>query len=167
VRVLRGHSNGVNAANFDPSGELVVTGSSDNTARVWDLASERTRVVLTGHTGLLYGARFSPDGRNVVTASDDGTARVWDAATGEQLLELLGDGYPITDAGFDPAGRRIVTAGLGLDPERPGSALPSVHDTARIYSCGVCGSLDDLMRAARERVTRGLTPAERREFLGE
>ena len=102
----------------------------------------------------------------MVTASDDGTARVWDAATGEQLLELRGDGYPITDAGFDPAGRRIVTAGLGVDPERA-TLLGGIRGAARIYDCEVCGSLDDLLLAAPEHVTRELTPAESREFLGE
>jgi hypothetical protein len=61
--------------------------------------------------------------------------------------------YPLTDAGFDSAGLRIVTA--------------SLIGTARIYRCGVCGSLEDLLRTARAHVTRGLTPAERREFLGE
>jgi WD40 repeat protein len=89
----------------------------------------------------------------VVTASRDGTARVWDVATGEQLLELRASRYPLTDAGFDPAGLRIVTA--------------SFIGTARIYRCGVCGSLEDLLRTARAHVTRGLTPAEHREFLGE
>jgi WD40 repeat protein len=166
LRLLRGHSNLVNGAAFGPGGERVVTASSDNTARIWDAASGRTLVVLKGHTGLLFAARFSPDGRTVVTASEDGTARVWDAATGEELLELLGDGDPVTDAGFDPAGRRVVTAGLGVDPAAPPSLPVGLDGAARIYRCGVCGSLEDLLREAQGQITRELTAAERREFLG-
>ncbi len=167
LRVLRGHSNAVNAAAFGPGGKLVVTGSSDNTARIWDAASGRTRVVLKGHSDLVFATRFSPDGSTVVTASYDGSAGVWDAASGDQLLELRGDGHPITDAGFDPAGRRIVTAGLGLDPADPSSLAARPDGAARIYDCEVCGSLPDLLRTARAQVTRELTAAERREFLGE
>src|SRR5215211_2745704 len=151
LAVLRGHSGPVNTAAFSPDGELVVTGSSDNSARIWDVARGRTRRVLEGHRGLVVAARFSPNGRFVVTASWDGTARVWDVATGEQLLVLRASRGSLADAGFDPAGRRIVIATyLGL---------------ARVYDCDVCGSLPDLLRTARTGVTRGLSPAERREFL--
>ena len=86
-----------------------------------------------------------------MTASFDGTARVWDAATGEELL-ALGDGALLNDAAFAPDGLRIVTAGF--------------DGKARIYACEVCGSLGDLLREARASVTRGLTAAERREYLG-
>lgn len=64
----------------------------------------------------------------------------------------VGEGTPLNDAAFAPDGRRIVTAGF--------------DGAARIYTCEVCGSLDDLLREARASVTRGLTAAERREFLG-
>jgi WD40 repeat protein len=180
IRVLSGHAGTVYSAAFSPDGELVVTGSGDNTARIWDLAGGRTRVVLTGHEDTVGAARFSPDGRFVVTASHDGTARVWDAFTGDQLLEFrAGDprlGGPkganrrllraaaasgldpaelriVADAGFDPSGRRIVTA--------------SYDGVVRVYRCEICGTLDDLLSRARAEVTRGLTAAERREFLGE
>ena len=180
VAVLRGHSSTVYSAAFSPDGKLVVTGSGDNSARIWDLADGRTRVVLAGHEDTLVAARFSPDGRFVVTASFDGTARVWDAFTGDQLLEFrAGDpqfGGPkganrrllraaaamgldpedlriVADAGFDPSGQRIVTA--------------SNDGAVRVYRCEICGSLDDLLETARAEVTRGLTAAERREFLGE
>jgi WD40 repeat protein len=140
------------SAAFDPGGRRVATASSDNTARISDVSTGRTRVVLSGHTQFLTAARFSPDGRFVVTASYDGTARVWDARTGEELI-ALGEGAPLNDAAFAPDGLRIVTAGL--------------DGKARIYTCEVCSSLGDLMREARGSVTRGLTTAERREFLGD
>lgn len=150
--VLQGRSNLVLSAAFDPAARRVVTGSADNTARIWDAATGRTRSVLSGHTDLVTAARFSPDGRFVVTASYDGTARLWDAATGEELTDF-GEGIPLNDAAFDPTGTRIVTGGLG------GRAV--------VYTCEICGSLEDLMREADEGVTRTLTAAERRDFLGE
>ena len=162
VGVLRGHSNTVETASFSPDGRRIVTASTDNTARIWDVSTGRTTVVLTGHTGAVVAARFSPDSRFVVTASWDGTARVWDAATGQELLELLGGtsalseqavGSPraLTDAAFGPTGDDIVVADL--------------DGTARVYSCEVCGSLADLLRAAPGHATRQLTEAERKQYL--
>ena len=59
----------------------------------------------------------------------------------------------VADVGFDPSGERIVTA--------------SNDGAVRVYRCEICGSLDDLLETARAEVTRQLTAAERREFLGE
>ena len=74
-----------------------MTGSADNTARIWDLETGRTRVVLKGHRDTVSAVGFSPDGRYVVTGSYDGTARVWDVETGEQLLELRGGASDTAD----------------------------------------------------------------------
>jgi hypothetical protein len=42
---------------------------------------------------------------------------------------------------------------------------PSDDGTARVFRCDACGSIETLMRRARERVTRRLSAAERRQFL--
>ena len=67
------------SASFSPDGTRVVTGSIDNTARVWDAATGEPLAELTGHTDWVFSASFSPDGTRIVTASMDKTARVWDA----------------------------------------------------------------------------------------
>jgi hypothetical protein len=50
---------------------------------------------------------------------------------------------------------------------RDGAAVvtASVDATARVFPCDACGSVDTLIRRARERATRSLTPAERARFL--
>ena len=57
----------------------MLTGSEDNTARVWDLsAATPASTPLEGHRGPVTSVAFNPDGRRVVTGSEDNTARVWD-----------------------------------------------------------------------------------------
>jgi WD40 repeat protein len=102
-----------------------------------------------GHEGEVRSAAFSPDGKWVVTASLDNTARVWEAATGRELAVLRGHEGRVTSAAFSPDGRYIVTA--------------SADGTAHIYLTRI----EDLMELARSRVTRELTPEERRRYLHE
>jgi len=62
---------------------------------------------------------------------------------------LRGHEGDVNSAAFSPDGRYIVTA--------------SSDSTARIY----LAHIEDLMELARSRVTRELTPEERRQYLHE
>ena len=80
VRTLIGHESNVCAlaATTDPAtgDPMLVSGSWDMTARVWDLASAQQRQVLRGHTLAVWAVAALENG-NVVTASADKTIRVW------------------------------------------------------------------------------------------
>jgi WD40 repeat protein len=56
-----------------------VTGSLDDTAKVWDAQSGAAVLTLKGHTDDVRSATFSRDGSRIVTGGFDGTAKVWDA----------------------------------------------------------------------------------------
>ena len=122
---LIGHTGPINGAAFSPDGGRVVTGSEDNTARVWDLSGATpAATVLEGHRGPVSSVAFSSDGRRVVTGSDDKTARVWDLSGATPAATVLegpsgrghqrsvqprrtarGDGVPGPDgAGVGPVG---------------------------------------------------------------
>jgi WD40 repeat protein len=45
VHVLREHQGGVDQIAFSPTGALMVTASSDGTARLWDVETEKQRHV--------------------------------------------------------------------------------------------------------------------------
>jgi hypothetical protein len=110
VRELKGHGAEVVTAVFSPDSRRVLTGSVDETARIWDAGSGRELLRLKGHTGPVEAAAFSTDGRLVVTASDDKTARVWDAARGRELMRLSGNKDAVSGVGFSSDSRRIVTS---------------------------------------------------------
>ena len=75
VPTLKGHSSGVLAVDFSPDGARVVTGSSDQTAAVWDAVTGERLRTLKGHTGAVRSVAFSADGQQILTSSDDGTAK--------------------------------------------------------------------------------------------
>lgn len=57
---------------------MLVSGSHDETARVWDAWSGECVAVLSGHSGRVNAVVTSLDGSVIITCSDDTTARVWD-----------------------------------------------------------------------------------------
>ena len=99
---------------FAPDGQSLATGSKDNTARLWDVATGRELRRFEGHGAVVISVAFAPDGRCLATASHDGTIRLWDIGSGHELarifcmtngeqLVLYGDGYSYWGSdGIDP-----------------------------------------------------------------
>ena len=106
---LAGHTDSVTAVAFSPDGKRVLTGSYDNTARLWDAATGAAVAPLEGHTNWVTAVAFSPDGKRVLTGSDDNTARIWDPATGAAIATLEGHTARVTAVAFSPDGQRVLT----------------------------------------------------------
>ncbi|GAB1289476.1 WD repeat domain 86 [Apodemus speciosus] len=66
-------------------GGLLVTGSSDDTAKVWQVASGCCHQTLRGHTGAVLCLVLDVSSHTVFTGSTDATVRAWDILSGEQL----------------------------------------------------------------------------------
>jgi WD40 repeat protein len=110
ILTLYGHANVVRSVAFSPDGTRIVTGSDDQTAKVWDARTGTALLELKGHTGPVWSVALSPDGTRIVTGSEDGTAKVWDARTGTALLALKGHRTVTSSVAFSPDGTRIATS---------------------------------------------------------
>ncbi|MBA2307079.1 hypothetical protein H0W26_03020 [Candidatus Dependentiae bacterium] len=60
---------------------MVLTGSHDNTARLWDVKTGKLLKVLEGHTHRVISVAYSPKGDKLLTGSYDETARLWSLDT--------------------------------------------------------------------------------------
>jgi WD40 repeat protein len=111
ARFFEGHLDGVHAVEFSPDGKLLLTGSHDGSARLWDVSGGKELRSFVAHGGAVLDAGFSADGKRIVTAGDDGKVMVWDAANGDLLSILPGHpgGYA-NAAAFLPDGT-VVSAG--------------------------------------------------------
>jgi WD40 repeat protein len=92
-----------------PDGRYVVSGSKDETLRVWDLTTGETKRTLQGHTNGVSAVAVTPDSRYVVSGSYDKTLRVWDLTTGETKRTLQGHSYPVFAVAVTPDGRHVVS----------------------------------------------------------
>ena len=95
------HSHWVMSVAFSPDGKTIVSGSRNQTLKVWDagtpahliphLAQNLTAPVLvaaslelkaekqSAHSDYVMSVAFSPDGKTIVSGSWDHTIKVWDA----------------------------------------------------------------------------------------
>ncbi|KAG2069071.1 hypothetical protein BDR04DRAFT_1157151, partial [Suillus decipiens] len=108
---LMGHTDSVLSVSFSPDGTRIVTGSQDQTVRLWDAATgQPVGEPLRGHTEEVSSVSFSPDGTRIVSGSWDQTVRLWDAATGQPVGEpLRGHTSRVWSVSFSPDGTRIVS----------------------------------------------------------
>ncbi len=139
---LRGHTGPIASAVFDPTGELVLSASEDNTARITRAADGEVVRVLTADRPLRRAA-FSADGSAVLTCGSsavDHLVQLWDARTGVPLLRYAGHHGRIAQAAFSPDGAWAISA--------------SMDRTARIWPT-------DPVAVARRLSLRPLTDAER------
>ena len=77
---------------------MLVSGSYDNTLKVWDPATGAEKCTLGGHSGDVNCCAFSPDGKTVVSGSNDRTLKLWDPASGAPPLTLCILGSALTGA---------------------------------------------------------------------
>jgi eukaryotic-like serine/threonine-protein kinase len=114
-RPLIGHKGSVTAVAISPDNRWIVTGSDDNTARLWK-HTEAIRgakpQILAGHTGAITCVAISRDSRWIITGSKDRTARVWDTtapnpAANPTVLRGLPD--QVADVAISSDNRWLVT----------------------------------------------------------
>lgn len=117
IRSLQSEAHFVCALAFHPQGHILVSGSADQSVRLWSLATGQIVHTLQGHTNAVLSVVFSPDGVLLASASVDHTIRLWSVAENLRLQShhhrlLLGHQAEVTTVVFSPDGRTLVSSSL-------------------------------------------------------
>jgi len=81
VRSLVGHLSSVNCIAWHPNVNYVVTGSDDNTCRMWDVQTGRCVRVLTGFHGWVASLEVCPSGKYVAAVDGKGVIGIHDLSS--------------------------------------------------------------------------------------
>ena len=87
----------------------MVSGSADQTVRLWDVASGKAIRVLHGHRGAVNAVALSLDGGTILSGGADRILRLWERASGKEKHTLAGHGDWIWSVAFSPSGNRVLS----------------------------------------------------------
>jgi len=71
---------------------MALSGSDDNTLRLWEVATGKELRILKGHLNHVNSVAFAPDGRRALSGSYDNTIKLWEVSTGKELRTFTGGG---------------------------------------------------------------------------
>ena len=114
LAALAGHQNDVQAMMLLRDGYTLVTASSDQTVRFWDLQTERALQVLQDHTNVVKALAMTTDQEILITAGDDRTIRFWAMADGAPVATIV-DAHPLPINALEVSnnGKLLISADSG------------------------------------------------------
>jgi WD40 repeat protein len=82
MAVLSGHTGSARSLAFSSDGASLVSGSRDNTLKLWDVQTGGVVKTFYGHTDMVRSVSISADCTIIASGSSDGTIQLWDIQTG-------------------------------------------------------------------------------------
>lgn len=96
---------------FHPNSLYLATGSSDWTARLWDVQRGSSVRVFIGHQAPVSSLAMSPDGRYLATAGEDLAINLWDLGSGKRIKKMTGHTSSIYSLSFSAESSLLVSGG--------------------------------------------------------
>ncbi len=93
------------------NGQWLASGSTDCTARIWEVKTGRCIQVLQGHGDWINAISFHPSAAILATGSADCTVKLWDCITGQCLHTLSQHSAKVLGVAFSPDGQHLASCG--------------------------------------------------------
>ena len=126
--VFEGHEQEIYSLDFSNDGRYIVSGSGDETMRVWDLSDASCRMITIetptprpasgsnpqnqNQDAGVISVSISPDGSMVAAGSLDSVIRIWEVSSGILLDSLRGHRESVYSVAFTPDGKGIISGSL-------------------------------------------------------
>ena len=141
VRTLTGHTEDVNSISVTNNGRYALSGSEDNSAKLWDLSNGQELRSLRGHYIRVNSVAMTPDGRYGVSSGLH-DLKLWDLVAGRELrtFEVGSDVY---DVAISPDGRYGLSKGFDTlkywDLQNGVELRTLTGHTEAVHSIALCG----------------------------
>ena len=96
------HTGNVYSVAFSSDNTHIISGSGDNTVRLWDVESGETVRTFNEHTGWVKSVAMSSDNNYILSGSFDKTIRLWDVESGKTIRIFNGHTSSVESVAFSP-----------------------------------------------------------------
>ncbi|XP_006814155.1 uncharacterized protein LOC102806393 [Saccoglossus kowalevskii] len=126
VTLNKGHEGSISSCQFSQDGSLLVSGSYDQTAAVWDADSCILKLSLKGHMDWVCGVDISADMKWILSGSRDKTVRLWNIEDSDNI--------PLVMENKRSMGLKIVKCGTCGKP----FSISQLEDPSEFKVCVFC-----------------------------
>lgn len=133
LRTFEGHQDVVRCVKIVEKEKKLISCSSDNTLKIWNLDTGECLNTLEGHTNAVNSLELISD-EKIISCSDDKTIRIWDVKECK-LLTTLNDEYPIFSLCLSPCKNILYTSrGNGSGPENGSISIWDISNKKKTKS---------------------------------
>ncbi|KAM4065900.1 WD domain, G-beta repeat domain-containing protein [Hirsutella rhossiliensis] len=112
VMELTGHTGEIFTAKFDPTGNLIASGSMDRSIMLWRTYGDCENYgLLNGHKGAILDLQWSRDSEILYTASADMHLASWDLTSGTRIRRYVGHEEVINTMDISRRGEELLVSG--------------------------------------------------------
>ena len=144
--MFRGHTGYIDAIALSPDNRRLISGSWDNTLRVWDASTGREVRQLLDNSRGIKGLVFAPDGKMFVSGGQE--VCLWDISAGKELRRIEGFELPAAEGLLCGARPILFANSSGYDWYKPWGVFIEETDRA-----GVIDQLEAIFRRGAQLVT--------------
>ncbi|RDA84734.1 hypothetical protein CP532_5239 [Ophiocordyceps camponoti-leonardi (nom. inval.)] len=155
VMELSGHSGEIFSAKFDPTGDLIASGSMDRSIMLWrTYGACENYGLLKGHKGAVLDLQWSRDSGTLYSASADTHVASWDVELGTRIRRYVGHEEVVNAVDISRRGAEVLVSGsddstIGIwDPRTkkaaehiqtnfPITAIAISEDGTQVFSGGI------------------------------
>lgn len=112
LHTLTGHFESITSLAFTADNRRLLSGSLDQTVRVWDFADEKfpESISFGGHAAAIEGVAFNSDGSLAASCATDNSVHLWNTTTGKVTQSFVGHTAAVVGVAVTPNNAQVITA---------------------------------------------------------
>jgi WD40 repeat protein len=109
IRTFEGHSNSVKSVAVLSNGKEAISGSEDNTLKLWNIESGECARTFEGHSNSVDSVAVLPNGKEAISGSADSTLKLWNIESGECVRTFEGHSDWVTSVAVLPNRKEAIS----------------------------------------------------------